>query len=74
MDTCLVMNVLQDALEQHGQPEIFNTDHGSQYASEEHTPCLASKGIKISMDGKGRATDNRAIERFWRRAKYEDIH
>ena len=74
MDTGLVMDVLRSALKHHGHPEIFNTDQGSQYTSLEHTEHLAKRGIKISMDGKGRATDNIAIERFWRSAKYEDIY
>ena len=55
-------------------PEIFNTDQGSQYTSEIHTQRLKNLGIIISMDGKGRATDNICIERFWRSAKCERIH
>ena len=74
MDTALVMDALNDALEQYGQPEIFNTDQGSQYTSHEYTKRLSELGIQISMDGKGRATDNIAIERFWRSAKYENIY
>jgi len=74
MDSSLVTSVLEDALENYGCPEIFNTDQGSQYTSSAHTDILIKKGIKISMDGKGRATDNIAIERFWRSAKYEDIY
>ena len=74
MDTLLVMNVLNQALSQYGQPEIFNTDQGSQYTSELHTIRLKKLGIKISMDGKGRATDNICIERFWRSAKCERIY
>ena len=60
-------------MEDYGAPEIFNTDQGSQYTSEAHTQVLIDHGIKISMDGKGRATDNIAIERFWRSAQYENI-
>jgi putative transposase len=74
MDSSLVIDVLQDALNHHGTPEIFNTDQGSQYTSHDHTQLLLDHGIKISMDGKGRATDNIAIERFWRSAKYENIY
>ena len=74
MDTALVIDALNAALEQHGQPEIFNTDQGSQYTSHDHTKRLSELGIQISMDGKGRATDNIAIERFWRSAKYENIY
>ena len=74
MDTELVMSVLNEALSMYGKPEIFNTDQGSQYTSYIHTQTLKDNGITISMDGKGRATDNIAIERFWRSAKVERIY
>jgi len=74
MDVQLVMSVLNDALEKYPHPEIFNTDQGSQYTSEVHTQRLKNLGITISMDGKGRATDNICIERFWRSAKVERIY
>ena len=74
MDTDLVMGVLNKALETYGKPEIFNTDQGSQYTSHIHTQTLKDNGITISMDGKGRATDNICIERFWRSAKVERIY
>ena len=74
MDVQLVMSVLNDALEKYPHPEIFNTDQGSQYTSEIHTQRLKNLGITISMDGKGRATDNICIERFWRSAKVERIY
>jgi putative transposase len=74
MDTDLVMSVLNEALSLYGKPEIFNTDQGSQYTSYIHTDTLRQNGITISMDGKGRATDNICIERFWRSAKVEKIY
>jgi putative transposase len=74
MDTELVMGVLNKALSLYGKPEIFNTDQGSQYTSHIHTQTLKDNGITISMDGKGRATDNICIERFWRSAKVEKIY
>ena len=74
MDSQLVMSVLNDALAKYPHPEIFNTDQGSQYTSEIHTQRLKNLGITISMDGKGRATDNICIERFWRSAKCERIY
>jgi len=74
MDTELVMSVLNEALSMYGKPEIFNTDQGSQYTSYIHTQTLKDNGITISMDGVGRATDNIAIERFWRSAKVERIY
>ena len=74
MDAQLVMGVLNEALEKYPHPELFNTDQGSQYTSEVHTKRLKKLGITISMDGKGRATDNICIERFWRSAKVERIY
>jgi putative transposase len=74
MDSDLVMGVLNKALMKFEKPEIFNTDQGSQYTSYIHTQALKDKGIAISMDGKGRATDNICIERFWRSAKCERIY
>jgi putative transposase len=74
MDRDLVMGVLNDALSNYKKPEIFNTDQGSQYTSHIHTQTLKDNNITISMDGKGRATDNICIERFWRSAKVERIY
>jgi putative transposase len=74
MDSDLVMSVLNEALSIYGKPEIFNTDQGSQYTSYIHTQTLKDNSITISMDGKGRATDNICIERFWRSAKCEKIY
>ncbi len=66
MDISLVTDVLKEALVFYPKPEILNTDQGSQYTSKVHTDILKKHDIKISMDGKGRATDNICIERFWR--------
>jgi len=66
--------VLQEAIKNHGIPEIFNTDQGSQFTSEVFINTLIDKGIKISMDGKGRALDNIFIERLWRSVKYENVY
>ena len=74
MDVSLTTSVLNEALALYPKPEIFNTDQGSQYTSKVHTGILKKHGIKISMDGKGRATDNICIERFWRSIKYEEIY
>lgn len=74
MDSTLTMDVLYEALSLYGKPEIFNTDQGSQYTSHIHTQTLKDNNIIISMDGKGRATDNICIERFWRSAKVERIY
>ena len=54
--------------------EIFNTDQGSQFTSNDFTYLLLAKGIQISMDGKGRALDNIFVERLWRSVKYECVY
>lgn len=66
--------VLSEAIKNHGVPEIFNTDQGSQFTSEIFINTLKDNGIKISMDGKGRALDNIFIERLWRSVKYENVY
>lgn len=66
--------VLTEAIKHHGVPEIFNTDQGSQFTSEVFINTLKDNGIKISMDGKGRALDNIFIERLWRSVKYENVY
>ncbi len=73
LDVRFCLEALEEALEE-GTPEIFNTDQGVQFTSEAFTSILEGKGIKISMDGKGRAIDNIFIERFWRSLKYEDVY
>ena len=74
MDITLVTDVLKEALVRHHKPDIFNIDQGSQYTSKTHVDILKKHDIKISMDGKGRATDNICIERFWRSIKHEEIY
>ena len=74
LSTDFCIEVLEEALDKFGKPEIFNTDQGCQFTSESFTKILLANDIKISMDGKGRALDNIAIERFWRNLKYEDVY
>jgi putative transposase len=66
--------VVKEAIKNHGVPEIFNTDQGSQFTSEIFINTLKNNAIEISMDGKGRALDNIFIERLWRSVKYENIY
>ncbi len=73
MDTAFCLEALHHALSQ-GKPTIFNTDQGSQYTSMEFTGTLLGNGIKVSMDGKGRATDNAFIERLWRSVKQQCLY
>ena len=67
-------SITKEAISEHGKPQIFNTDQGSQFTSPVFINELLSNDIKISMDGKGRALDNIFIERFWRSIKYEHIY
>jgi putative transposase len=71
-DFCV--EALEEAMAKFGAPEIFNTDQGSQFTSEEWTKVLKDAGVAISMDGKGRWIDNVFIERLWRSVKYENIY
>jgi putative transposase len=74
MDTSFCIEALEEAFLQHGKPEIFNTDQGSQFTSEAFTGRLKQQGIQISMDGKGRWGDNVFVERLWRSLKYEQVY
>ena len=71
-DFCV--EALEEALKIFGPPEIFNTDQGSQFTSEEWLAPLRAAGVAISMDGKGRWIDNVFIERLWRSVKYEEVY
>jgi len=73
-DRFFCIDSLEEALGKYERPEIFNTDQGSQFTSPDFTEVLKSRKIKISMDGKGRALDNIAIERFWRTLKQDEIY
>jgi len=66
--------VLKEAIETHGKPEIFNTDQGGQFTSDVFINELNNNEIKISMDGKGRVLDNVFVERLWRSVKYENVY
>jgi putative transposase len=66
--------IVASAIARHGAPEIFNTDQGSQFTSALFTTYLLDNGIKVSMDGRGRAIDNVYIERLWRSVKQENIY
>lgn len=65
---------LLEAFDLHGKPDIVNTDQGAQFTSEIFSKTVLESNVKLSMDGKGRATDNAFIERFWRSVKYEKIY
>jgi putative transposase len=73
MDSSFCVEALEEAVGKYGNPEFFNTDQGAQFTSDEFLDPLKSRGIKISMDGKGRAIDNIFTERLWRTIKYENV-
>jgi putative transposase len=73
MDTSFCIDALKEALA-YGLPEIFNTDQGSQFTSDDFTNILESCGVAISMDGRGRWIDNVFVERLWRSLKYEEVY
>ena len=73
MEVGFCLEALEEALAK-SKPEIFNTDQGSQFTSDAFTGMLLGQGIQISMDGKGRYTDNIFVERLWRSIKYEEVY
>lgn len=75
MDASWVVATLKEAVQRNGKPEIINSDQGTQFTSEEYIDYVKSLDVvKISMDGKGRATDNAHIERFFRTIKHDKIY
>lgn len=73
LDASFCVDALKRSLAM-GTPEIFNSDQGSQFTSSAFTGVLKAAGVRISMDGRGRAFDNIFIERLWRSVKYEDVY
>lgn len=73
LDVSFCLEALDEALSR-GKPEIFNSDQGSQFTSEAFVGRLQDAGVKISMDGRGRAFDNIFMERLWRSVKYEEVY
>jgi putative transposase len=71
-DFCIA--ALQNGLEKYSQPEIFNSDQGVQFTSQEFIAILQGNNIRISMDGRGRCFDNIFTERLWRSIKYEEVY
>jgi len=74
MEADFCIEALQEAFAKYGQPEIFNTDQGSQFTSLDFTDALKARDIQISMDGKGSWRDNVFVERLWRSIKYEEVY
>ena len=74
MESRICVEALREAMAEHGKPEMFNTDQGSQFTSFDFTGVLKDADIAISMDGRGRCMDNIFIERLWRSLKYEAVY
>lgn len=74
LESGFCLDALDQAIRRHGKPEIFNTDQGAQFTSTDFTDRLKAEGIRISMDGRGRALDNIFVERLWRSVKYEEVY
>ena len=74
LDASFCTEALEEALAKYGTPEIFNTDQGSQFTSDDFIEILEDHDISISMDGKGRWMDNVFIERLWWSVKYQDVY
>ena len=74
IDSGFCVDCLEQSIRAFGTPQIFNTDQGSQFTSDDFTGVLKSHGISISMDGRGRCLDNIFVERLWRSVKYENTY
>ena len=74
LDASFCIEALTEAIERHGCPQIFNSDQGSQFTSDDFTDVLKDHKIRISMDGRGRWVDNVFVERLWRSVKYEEVY
>ena len=74
LTTDFCVDAVQEAITRYGPPEIFNTDQGCQFTSQEFSGVLKDQGIQISMDGAGRWRDNVFVERLWRSLKYEEVY
>jgi putative transposase len=74
MEASFCIEAVEEALSNNEKPEIFNTDQGSQFTSDDFTGLLRKNGIDISMDGKGRWRDNVFVERVWKSIKYEEVY
>jgi putative transposase len=74
MEVGFCVEAVEEALTRYGAPEIFNTDQGSQFTSQDFTGLLTKHGVRISMDGKGSWRDNVFVERLWRSVKYEEVY
>ncbi|MBA4142100.1 MAG: DDE-type integrase/transposase/recombinase [Nitrosospira sp.] len=74
LETCHAVDVLQEAFNHHGKPEIVNTGQGSQFTTHEFVQAVKDRGCNLSMDGRGAWRDNVFVERLWKSVKYERVY
>ena len=74
LEACHAVEVLQEAFNRHGKPEIVNTDQGSQFTAQEFVQAVKNQGCNLSMDGRGAWRDNVFVERLWKSVKYERVY
>jgi len=74
LEACHAVEVLQEAFNRHGTPEIINTDQGSQFTADEFVKAVKDRGCRLCMDGRGSWRDNVIIERLWKTVKYERVY
>ena len=74
LTTDFCIEAVEEAIQRHGRPEIFNTDQGCQFTSHEFVGLVQGHDIQVSMDGKGRWVDNVFVERLWKSVKYEEVY
>ena len=74
LDAGFCVQAVARAMAEYDVPEIFNTDQGCQFTSAEFTEPLLARGVKISMDGRGRAFDNVFVDQLWRTVKYHEVY
>ena len=74
LSTDFCLEAVEEAIQRHGKPMIFNTDQGSQFTSQEFVSLIQGHDIRLSMDGKGRWVDNVFVERLWKSVKYEEVY
>jgi putative transposase len=74
LTTDFYIEAVQEALASYGRPDLFTTDHGCQFTSQEFIGLLKDYGIQISLDGADCWRDNVFVERLWRSVKYEEVY
>jgi putative transposase len=74
LEACHAVEVLQEAFNRYGTPDIINTDQGSQFTADEFVKAVKDRGCRLSMDGRGSWRDNVIIERLWKTVKYERVY